>query len=172
METVGKISPLNDNIEIRVDLTKYIRSETCGKCHQKQYISWRKSWMSHGVKKVTIEKHPEISLSVGGNKRKLFIRKDWEVMHRKFMGGIGESNRGDFRSSCGSCHLTGLDSDSLQFSELGVGCEACHGPGKDHSENKTKHFIPKKSKLCFSCHKNPMSRKRLEQEHLHRRFHR
>jgi len=51
------------------------------------------------------------------------------------------ANRGmTWNSMCGSCHTTGFeknydpDADSYDtvFAELGVGCEACHGPSADH----------------------------------------
>ncbi|NIN83458.1 MAG: hypothetical protein GTO45_01705, partial [Candidatus Aminicenantes bacterium] len=41
---------------------------------------------------------------------------------------------------CGGCHVTGLkvnydkDMDSFDSTwvDLGIGCEACHGPGSNH----------------------------------------
>lgn len=33
---------------------------------------------------------------------------------------------------CGGCHSTGADLEKGTFSEPGVGCEACHGPGSHH----------------------------------------
>ena len=51
------------------------------------------------------------------------------------------ANRGmTWNSMCGSCHTTDYqknydsetDSYDTKFSELGIGCEGCHGPYKDH----------------------------------------
>ncbi len=33
---------------------------------------------------------------------------------------------------CGGCHATGVNLENNTFSEAGVGCEACHGPGSRH----------------------------------------
>jgi hypothetical protein len=43
---------------------------------------------------------------------------------------------------CGECHVTGFEKNydaegnrfATRWSELGVGCEACHGPGSAHVE--------------------------------------
>lgn len=67
---------------------------------------------------------------------------------------------------CGSCHATGVDLEKNSFSEPGIGCEACHGPGSHHvALPKTAVFdkrqtIVNPSKLptgvavqvCGSCH--------------------
>ncbi len=48
----------------------------------------------------------------------------------------------DYRSRCGACHLTGCNPYEKRFTEPGVGCEACHGPGLYHSgTEKPEHII-------------------------------
>ena len=34
------------------------------------------------------------------------------------------------QEKCLACHATGYDRETGRFSEQGVGCEACHGPGR------------------------------------------
>lgn len=39
----------------------------------------------------------------------------------------------DGATECVGCHTTGFDPATRQWSELGVGCERCHGPGSKHN---------------------------------------
>ena len=34
--------------------------------------------------------------------------------------------------NCAGCHTTDINVQTSTWSEKGVGCEACHGPGQDH----------------------------------------
>lgn len=38
----------------------------------------------------------------------------------------------DWITNCAGCHTTGLDSETGEWLESGVQCEACHGPGSAH----------------------------------------
>ncbi len=68
------------------------------------------------------------------------------------------------KDNCLPCHSTALNSETGHFSEEGVGCEACHGPGKEAVrlimanktiEHKEMVRIDRNSKLvCAQCH-NP-----------------
>jgi hypothetical protein len=53
-----------------------------------------------------------------------------------------------------SCHVTGHDAESGSWSEMGVGCEACHGPGREHSETEEPGdvAIDRSNALCEGCH--------------------
>ncbi|MBT3435467.1 MAG: hypothetical protein HOE85_01565 [Nitrospinaceae bacterium] len=65
--------------------------------------------------------------------------------------------------NCGGCHVTGLDYEKKTFSETGVGCEACHGPGDKHVDAKPGEFaqhivnpsnlpVGAAVQVCGSCH--------------------
>lgn len=41
---------------------------------------------------------------------------------------------GDWLKDCAGCHTTGFDVEAQTFSEIGVGCESCHGPASVHVE--------------------------------------
>ncbi len=60
----------------------------------------------------------------------------------------------EWRQSCGSCHVTGLDTQNWGFAEFGVGCESCHGPGAEHVSDpeNTKPFSEVDDQVCGSCH--------------------
>jgi Cytochrome c554 and c-prime/Doubled CXXCH motif (Paired_CXXCH_1) len=64
---------------------------------------------------------------------------------------------------CGSCHTTGYrpegNQDGLEgligtWTEPGIGCEACHGPGSNHAEYpyQEKMTVTNDQELCGSCH--------------------
>jgi predicted CXXCH cytochrome family protein len=43
-----------------------------------------------------------------------------------------EAAPGDWLNDCAGCHTTGYDPVAKTWSELSIGCEACHGPGSVH----------------------------------------
>ncbi len=62
--------------------------------------------------------------------------------------------------NCGRCHTTGYQPDGHQnglpgligtWTEEGVRCEACHGPGSDHVAYPTE-ILPTQGKTCAECH--------------------
>ncbi len=44
------------------------------------------------------------------------------------------ANAGDWLKDCAGCHTTGFDVEEQTFTEIGVGCESCHGPASVHIE--------------------------------------
>ncbi|MBU1022700.1 cytochrome c3 family protein, partial [bacterium] len=71
--------------------------------------------------------------------------------------------------SCGQCHTVGwvatgaggphqddLPGIYATFSEAGIGCEKCHGPGSDHVNSPSPDNIQKdsSSEFCGECHKS------------------
>jgi predicted CXXCH cytochrome family protein len=67
----------------------------------------------------------------------------------------------DGATQCVGCHVTGYVQDTKAYAQIGVGCEACHGPGSEHMAagdrkttivNPDKLEGPKKSMVCGSCH--------------------
>jgi predicted CXXCH cytochrome family protein len=69
----------------------------------------------------------------------------------------------DWRRSCAYCHVTGYDQETMEYTEMGVGCEACHGPGSQHvlaPDIEKGEFIINTGKLprhlqadvCGQCH--------------------
>lgn len=68
------------------------------------------------------------------------IYASWQgTVHAKVIQDVGKNPQAiqaDWRKSCASCHVTGFDGDKLTWTELSVGCEACHGPGQRHVNAK------------------------------------
>ena len=65
----------------------------------------------------------------------------------------------DGATQCIGCHTTGYDVVKKTYSEMGVGCEACHGPGSEHTAGDAKAVIhlkdldkTKQAMVCGQCH--------------------
>jgi predicted CXXCH cytochrome family protein len=66
----------------------------------------------------------------------------------------------DAIANCMACHATGYNVNTERWSEFGVTCEACHGPGSLHvvSGDKSKIFnlknlpFDRQSMVCGQCH--------------------
>lgn len=66
----------------------------------------------------------------------------------------GTQGNREWLPSCGSCHVTGLDTQTWGFTEFGVGCEGCHGPAAAHAEDpeNVKPFVGDDVQVCGACH--------------------
>ncbi len=61
---------------------------------------------------------------------------------------------------CAGCHTTGFSSEGNTFVEPGVGCEACHGPARDHARSGAPELVANPARMtadraemvCMSCH--------------------
>ena len=128
-------------------------------------------------------KMDDVQYVVGGNKWKQrflvkndktgglqFLNKQFNMVSGKWEG---YGNKNDWNTICGTCHTTGyriLKYDEKagkhgmtikdSYSEMNIGCEACHGPGAKHIKTKKKKDIftfagkskAEQSKVCGYCH--------------------
>ncbi|UCD57238.1 MAG: cytochrome c family protein [Candidatus Hydrogenedentota bacterium] len=128
----------------------YVGVKGCKMCHMSpakgaQYKLWEES------------KHSRAYSDLASDKAK-------EVASAKGIGNPQES------PECLKCHVTGYGSDPSMFEatytkEEGVGCESCHGPGKDYKnvkimkdveQAKANGLIIPTEETCKKCH-NPES---------------
>jgi predicted CXXCH cytochrome family protein len=88
------------------------------------------------------------------------IKDSWQnTRHAKAMEGLKKSKQENL-PACVKCHVTGYEKDGgfvdyeLTPEMAGVQCEACHGPGSEHSASPAKKNIVKKpdTALCRQCH--------------------
>lgn len=72
----------------------------------------------------------------------------------------------DAAVKCLGCHTTGYKADAKSYTDAGISCEACHGPGSEHftgGGDKTKIVNPgnlpkdRAMMICGSCHSKGMS---------------
>jgi Cytochrome c554 and c-prime len=68
-------------------------------------------------------------------------------------GTWGEADAADWLADCADCHTTGYEPQAQSWSELNVGCEACHGAGGLHVETAA-YDLPDvvDAATCARCH--------------------
>jgi predicted CXXCH cytochrome family protein len=57
-------------------------------------------------------------------------------------------------NTCAGCHTTNPSADTTSWSEADIGCEACHGPGREHAAtgDKSKIVSSRSEDICGQCH--------------------
>lgn len=65
----------------------------------------------------------------------------------------------DAATQCLGCHTVNFDAEKKMQTEMGVGCEDCHGPGSEHNAGDAKAIVKLKSldkkaqaMVCGHCH--------------------
>lgn len=169
----------NEGIAAEASIEEYVGSSACSACHRGKFDDWSGKHMSRFVRYRYDINRPlpfnlgnapirgdEIFLVVGDKNKMAFIDRHWKVFpyqyHIKKQKWIkrNEWRDRDYRLRCGSCHTVGLDTETRQFVELNVGCEACHGPGRRHAGSPEENAmrVPGKTDghdvlvTCRRCH--------------------
>ncbi|SDN65550.1 Cytochrome c554 and c-prime [Desulfonauticus submarinus] len=115
-------------ISVNVNAGDYVGSKQCGECHEKEY----KNFITYSKKAKSFE----------------HIKKMFPKLEERE------------RQECYACHTTGYGKGGFisyeKTPELSdVGCETCHGPGKEHVESGgDPELIRLKMdlKTCNDCH--------------------
>ena len=161
----------------KAEIPEYIGSRACLPCHSEVYSRWAPS--NHATMVVPIINSANLPLDIAAAPPNLqpelrkatfmvansfFISRDAETGRFKMLGVIYDkaakayapSNlRLDWSTACAGCHTTNMNTPDLTFTESGIGCEACHGPGRDHALSKgdpTKIVSRKEADVCGQCH--------------------
>ena len=126
--------------------TPYIGSEACGKCHPTEYADVMKKPHARATA-ILARPAPD----------------HWTVPpHKRGVVGIA-------KAECLRCHVTGYGrpsgfpgdapADPVVHPLAGVGCEACHGPGKAHADDPRKpKAIARLGGTCNECNVLPICR--------------
>ena len=80
----------------------------------------------------------------------------WDVKEKKWTAIPSV----DGAAQCVGCHVTNFKPATKTWTEMGVGCEACHGPGGEHADSmeatdiKTLRFMDAEqlNMVCGQCH--------------------
>jgi hypothetical protein len=181
---------LEGKFKDRID-SKFVGSETCKKCHERRYLEWRTSIHSRMMRDAKLD--PEIihgNFKDPSNVRTFEIKdvdyvlgSQWKQQYLKKEGdeitvlpATYNLYKGEWKSyfpdkpkkrkwfyECSGCHVTGLNLEKKTFVEMGVGCEACHGPGGNHAEavpgfeimtiiSVTRLTSLEAAQICGTCH--------------------
>ncbi len=162
---------------------QYAGSEACRSCHGEVYREWKKTPHARMVR--DLRKDPgaagdafngsppfprETALyALGAHWTMRFVaEKDGKLVVKAPIWSITQGTWDTsywvdkpWAQNCQGCHTTGFEmKGEARYVELGVGCEACHGPGRAHAEAKGKAPIVNPARLdperremvCASCH--------------------
>ncbi len=161
---------------------KYVGSKECAMCHEDSHPALMAAYpktMHHSalcdatktpacvVAKFDEDspfKKEDIKYAIGtGREYQNYLDKDLKVLPGKWMVKEQKWVRQepvDGATTCVGCHVTNFDPEAKTWTEMGVGCEACHGPAGAHVESMEAKDIVDPRKLdaqkldmvCGQCH--------------------
>ncbi|NCB47037.1 hypothetical protein EOM81_08485 [bacterium] len=170
------------------DTQNYVGSESCAKCHSDIYDEWKLSQHARMIRSVEEIKQtvpiPFNELEVSEDKiimvlgshyvhrfvaehngKAVVLPKIWDIRENRWLEtyDYGWQSK-EYTKECAGCHTTGFSAENECFTEPGVGCEACHGPGEKHIKTQnpkdiaSRHSLsPEKLEMvCISCHTSGM----------------
>ena len=136
------------------------------------------------IDKIYFPKLEDVKYTIGSQwKQRYLVKKDgtYYIAPTQFNIDTGrwvnyhdhDWDKRPWLKKCGGCHATGVDLENETFSEPGVGCEACHGPGSHHAALPVTETLNKRStivnpskltrgiavQICGSCHNRGKSTK-------------
>ncbi|MEE9402351.1 MAG: multiheme c-type cytochrome [Desulfobacteria bacterium] len=189
-ELTFRVAQLEGKFKTRTGAT-FAGSTTCKKCHERAYLDWKTSLHSRMMRDVKVEplanigdfsspsdvrsfNTEDVAYTLGGQWKQQYIKKvgkDFIVLPAQYLVLDGlwkpyfpdDSKKRDWFVECAGCHATGLDPEKKTFVEMGIACEACHGPGSNHVEAVPGYEIPTiilanrlgprlSAQICGSCH--------------------
>lgn len=166
------------------DNKDYVGSKSCAECHVDIYEEWKltpHARMARRFSQVEDMEHinldelewprEQIAWVLGSHYVHRFVAqasgslivlpKIWDRHDKKWLpvNDYGWRSR-YWLEQCAGCHTTGFSAVNESFVEPGVGCEACHGPGLNHTRTQSADYIVKIRELsrqrqemvCMSCH--------------------
>jgi len=170
---------------------KFVGSATCKKCHERTYLNWRTSLHSRMMRDIKQDPlsiigdfespsdvrkfgEEEVAYTLGSQWKQMYLKRtgdDIEVLPAEYTIASGrwkpyypdDPAKRDWWTECAGCHTTGVDPEKKTFVEMGIGCEACHGPGSNHVEAvpgfemttiiQAGRLTPAQAaQICGSCH--------------------
>lgn len=160
----------------------YVGSEQCATCHKSSHAALITGYnrTAHHVAMVDVAKKPDAIVAVFDDKSPVkkadikyvlglgkvyqnYLDKDLKVLPGKWdtksKSWVAQESV-DGAAQCVGCHVTNFDPEGKAWTELGVGCESCHGPGEAHVDsmdaadikNLKKLDAKKKDMVCGQCH--------------------
>jgi predicted CXXCH cytochrome family protein len=159
------------------EIPEYVGSQACLSCHTEKFRQWKPS--NHAQMVVPIINSSDLPLDISkapanlqSELRKatymvansMCLARDPVTEHYKTLGVsydkiqkayVSSGFSLDWSISCAGCHTTNMNTPKLTWSESGIGCEACHGPGRDHILGKgdtAKIVTSKDPDICGQCH--------------------
>ncbi|WP_089723713.1 ammonia-forming cytochrome c nitrite reductase subunit c552 [Candidatus Thiosymbion oneisti] len=157
----------------------YVGSAACSSCHRSEYAGWHASHHSKMMRRVdqegvVVADFNAEDMPFDPKQAVWAIGSRWE---QQFMGHDGKTETllpgawlvaaGEWkikgwdgwqvpvpRRRCHGCHTVGLNVETGEFVEPGIGCESCHGPGSWHRTTLGLGAIAATldAQVCGQCH--------------------
>ncbi len=185
---IKELATKKRHLELKYTKEDYIGSEKCGDCHLEKYEAWKKTPHARMIRNPQTDKTAiiadfsnsppfridEVKYTIGNHwtqrfiserKGKLYVRSPiWSIQEEKWNTKYWKDMA--WLKYCAGCHTTGYSPvGGGEYSEVGISCEACHGPGKKHALTEDPALIvnpqklyddPKtrsrKDMICEGCH--------------------
>lgn len=157
----------------------YVTSENCQSCHQTHYTAWHDNTLhpkmfrpvaspddiqadfSNADPAVVTFAKADIKFVIGNKWEQVYARMidgeyypftaKWLITTQKWVPyKVKDWKDTPLSIKCNGCHTTGFNPDTYEFTEFGIGCEACHGPGSQHVDRKWAVSKP----YCATCHQD------------------
>jgi len=167
------------SIAAKKEVPEYVGSQACLSCHADRWSSWAGSHHATmmteirtpadipGFDKATPEQKEELLKADyvvsggrfvtknGTNGELVFLKYEWN--HEEGFWFDYDGTGTIWQNNCMGCHVTGGTKAGVANmpQEFGIGCEACHGPGRDHITGKgdpSKITMNASADVCGQCH--------------------
>ncbi len=177
-----KVTPTAAGPALPSDKATYVGAEKCKTCHSDRFTGLQETLhprMIQDIKanpkaniadwtKLTTDiptatvKLENVVFTLGSKYRQRYIEKQgddlvvqptqWNNSSKKWT----IAKAGSWIGGCVGCHTTGFDPASKKWADIGVTCEACHGPGSEHvaAGGGKGRFIwaTPDAQVCGQCH--------------------
>ncbi|MHB9145868.1 MAG: ammonia-forming cytochrome c nitrite reductase subunit c552 [Symbiobacteriia bacterium] len=157
-------------------LSEYVGSKACLGCHTEKYVGWSESGHAHMLvptsqtgavpaseQGLTPEWKTMLQSAeyvVAGQR---FLKRNvdgthsylpfvWNPAKQSFVASTSTAN---WEAGCAGCHTVGFNVITKKFADENIGCESCHGPGRDHilgQGDPTRIVSSTSSEVCGQCH--------------------
>lgn len=159
------------------ELPEYLGSKACLGCHVDKFENWEMTGHAHMLTQVFKPSDMPADVNTAPEELKAELQKaawivagqrflardpkdgalkylnvQWDATKQQYVSYKGGSN---WETGCAGCHTTGWDKVDATFAEPGIGCEMCHGPGRDHVLGKgdiSKITVTNDAQACGQCH--------------------
>ncbi|HYF95394.1 MAG TPA: ammonia-forming cytochrome c nitrite reductase subunit c552 [Symbiobacteriaceae bacterium] len=160
-------------------LPEYLGSQTCIGCHSDKFLAWEGS--AHSVSMVQVMSAADLpadpSTAPADLKAELdkadfmwhdrrFLAQDSATGELKYLNVSWDATKNEYvaykgggvwSQSCGGCHSGAVNQGVVATGvEAGIGCESCHGPGRDHvlgrGDRSKISASAASSETCAQCH--------------------
>lgn len=171
----------------------YVGSRVCAQCHDRMYADWSttpharavlevdgRHELLHGDFVAPVYSDPTVTLDFapddvvlvhGTSVKQRYVDRDWRIRRvqwsyadrRWHPYNPDDWREHDWRRECAACHSVGYEATTNTWTEIGIGCEACHGPGSHHAlatgiarvgtiANPAKMARAAADSVCGQCH--------------------